>query len=57
VGALKLYREGDRPEAIEGFRLTLIQVEDMESLERFNRHLEPVPEEVLGRPLGESREV
>ena len=49
---LYVYGVGRLPEAIEGFRLTLIQVEDMESLERFNRHLEPVPEEVLGRPFG-----
>jgi hypothetical protein len=53
---LYVYGIGRFPREFEGFRVGYVEVEDIEALERFHSHLEPVPEDVIEEALSEPEE-
>jgi len=53
---LYVYGIGKFPPEFEGFRVNYVEVEDVEALERFHSHLEPVPEDVIEEALKEPEE-
>jgi hypothetical protein len=53
---LYVYGIGKFPQEFEGFRVNYVEAEDVEALERFHSHLEPVPEDVIEEALREPEE-
>ena len=53
---LYVYGIGKFPQEFEGFRVNYVEAEDVEALERFHSHLEPVPEDVIEEALSEPEE-
>jgi hypothetical protein len=54
--SLYIYGIGRFPQEYEGFRVNYVEAEDVEALERFHSHLEPVPEDVLEEAFSEPEE-
>lgn len=50
---LYIYGVGRFPQEFKGFRVGYVEIEDVEALERFHSHLEPVPEDVIEEALRE----
>jgi len=53
---LYVYGIGKFPQEFEGFRVNYVEAEDVEALERFHSHLEPVPEDIIEEALSEPEE-